>query len=72
MADLARDGGDGLHLAVTAEYERAVLDVMLPRLDGWQVLREIRLCIPALRIFRDSAGKPSRDRSAAATAPSPI
>ena len=42
MADLARDGGDGLHLAVTAEYERAVLDVMLPRLDGWQVLREIR------------------------------
>jgi len=42
VADLARDGVDGLHLALTGDYDLAVLDVMLPRLDGWQVLREIR------------------------------
>ena len=42
IADLARDGVDGLHLALTGDYDLAVLDVMLPKLDGWQVLREIR------------------------------
>jgi len=42
VADLARDGVDGLHLALTGDYDLVVLDVMLPRLDGWQVLREIR------------------------------
>ncbi len=42
VADLARDGVDGLHLALTDDYDLMVLDVMLPRLDGWQVLREIR------------------------------
>jgi len=42
LADLARDGVDGLHLALTGDYDLAVLDVMLPKLDGWQVLREIR------------------------------
>jgi len=42
VADLARDGTDGLHLALTGDYDLVVLDVMLPRLDGWQVLREIR------------------------------
>ncbi len=42
VADLARDGIDGLHLAVSDDYDLVVLDVMLPRLDGWQVLRQIR------------------------------
>ena len=42
VADLACDGVDGLHLALTDDYDLMVLDVMLPRLDGWQVLREIR------------------------------
>jgi two-component system copper resistance phosphate regulon response regulator CusR len=42
VADLARDGVDGLHLALTGDYDLMVLDVMLPKLDGWQVLREIR------------------------------
>jgi two-component system copper resistance phosphate regulon response regulator CusR len=42
VVDLARDGLDGLHLALTESYDLAVLDVMLPGIDGWQVLREIR------------------------------
>jgi two-component system, OmpR family, copper resistance phosphate regulon response regulator CusR len=42
VADLAGDGRDGLHLALTESYDLAVLDVMLPVVDGWEVLREIR------------------------------
>ena len=42
VADLARDGVDGLHLALTDDYDLVVLDIMLPRLDGWQVLKAIR------------------------------
>jgi len=42
VVDLARDGTDGLHLALTEAYDLVVLDVMLPGMDGWQVLRAIR------------------------------
>ncbi len=42
VADIARDGMDGVHLALTEAYDLIVLDVMLPRLDGWQVLQKIR------------------------------
>ena len=42
VTDLARDGVDGLHLALTGDYDLALLDVMLPKLDGWEVLRQIR------------------------------
>lgn len=41
-ADLARDGADGLHLAVSEEYDLIVLDVMLPKLSGWQILEMLR------------------------------
>jgi two-component system copper resistance phosphate regulon response regulator CusR len=40
--DLARDGLDGLHLAQTDAYDLAILDVMLPGIDGWAVLQGIR------------------------------
>jgi two-component system copper resistance phosphate regulon response regulator CusR len=42
VADLARTGPDGLHLALTGDYDLAILDVMLPGLDGWQVLERLR------------------------------
>jgi len=42
VADIARDGMDGMHLALTEAYDLVVLDVMLPGLDGWGVLQEIR------------------------------
>lgn len=42
VVDLARDGLDGLHLALNGDYELIVLDVMLPSLDGWGVLRTMR------------------------------
>lgn len=42
VVDLVRDGVDGVHLALTNEYDLVVLDVMLPGIDGWQVLERIR------------------------------
>ena len=42
VVDLARDGVDGLHLGETGDYDLVILDVMLPKLDGWQVLAGIR------------------------------
>jgi two-component system copper resistance phosphate regulon response regulator CusR len=42
VVDLARDGQDGLHLALSGEYDLAVLDVMLPGLDGWGILKTLR------------------------------
>lgn len=42
VVDVAYDGIDGLHFAQTGEYDLVVLDVMLPRLDGWHVLTELR------------------------------
>lgn len=40
--DLVRNGPDGLHLALTGDYDLIVLDVMLPGMDGWQILRTLR------------------------------
>jgi two-component system copper resistance phosphate regulon response regulator CusR len=42
VVDVARNGIDGQHLALTADYDLIVLDVMLPGRDGWQVLEELR------------------------------
>jgi len=42
VADLARDGWDGLELAKANPYDLLILDVMLPGLDGWQVLDGLR------------------------------
>jgi two-component system OmpR family response regulator len=40
--DWARDGEAGLDQATTIAYDAAVLDLMLPRMDGLQVLAELR------------------------------
>jgi len=40
--DEAADGEDGLFRAVACEYDAVVLDVMLPKLDGWAVLDRLR------------------------------
>lgn len=42
VVDLATNGLDGLHLAVQGHYQLAVVDVMLPQLNGWQVLARLR------------------------------
>jgi len=42
VVDLVRNGIDGRHTALTEEYDLVVLDVMLPGIDGWQVMKAIR------------------------------
>ena len=42
VVDIATDGIDGLHLDTTGDYDVVVLDIMLPKRDGWWVLQEIR------------------------------
>ena len=42
VVDVAGDGLDGLHLAQEIEFDLVILDVMLPGLDGWQVLTRLR------------------------------
>ena len=42
VTELASNGMDGLHLALTGDYDLVVLDVMLPGLNGWQVLERLR------------------------------
>jgi two-component system copper resistance phosphate regulon response regulator CusR len=51
VVDLAQTGIDGLHLAEQGDFELVILDVMLPGLNGWQVLEALRkrgLNMPAM------------------------
>lgn len=40
--DVAADGPAGLHLALGLDFHLIILDVMLPALDGWQLLTRLR------------------------------
>ena len=40
--DVARDGHEGLNYALAADYDVLVLDIMLPKLNGLNLLRELR------------------------------
>ncbi len=40
--DLARDGREGLDYALVADYDVYVLDIMLPKMNGLDLLRELR------------------------------
>src|SRR5881396_1228500 len=42
VVDVAINGEDGLHLALTGTYDLIILDVMLPDRDGWSIVAEIR------------------------------
>jgi len=42
LVDLARNGLDGHHLAMTGDYDLLILDVMLPDVDGWRILQSLR------------------------------
>jgi two-component system OmpR family response regulator len=40
--DQAYDGDDGLHMALTEPYDTAVIDIMLPKLDGLSLIERMR------------------------------
>ena len=40
--DTADNGEDGLFNSESTDYDAIVLDVMMPKLDGWQLLARLR------------------------------
>lgn len=40
--DVATTGDEGLHQALTVSYSVIILDIMLPGIDGWEVLARLR------------------------------
>ncbi|MDR3073420.1 MAG: heavy metal response regulator transcription factor [Deltaproteobacteria bacterium] len=62
VVDLARNGADGLHCALTETYDLIVLDIMLPGLDGWSVLQTLRNARKDLPVLFLSARDEVRDR----------
>ncbi len=42
VVDVASDGAQGLKMALESPYAIIILDLMLPRMNGWQVCEELR------------------------------
>ena len=42
LPDVVSDGRDALQMAKSGTYDLAILDILLPGLDGWSVLRDLR------------------------------
>lgn len=42
VVDLAYDGQNGLFMAQHGNYDLIILDIMLPKLDGWRVIQQFR------------------------------
>lgn len=49
--DVADNGEDGLHLALNHHYDLIILDIMLPKKDGFSILVEIRRKYPDVRVL---------------------
>ena len=42
VVDTAFDGEEGLHLSLSQTYDLIILDILLPEMNGYEVLRKIR------------------------------
>src|SRR5436305_8936016 len=62
--DVARDGVAGLELAQSYDYDLIVLDLLLPKLDGTEVLRKIRRGNPQVPILILTARDAVQDKVA--------
>ena len=51
VVDVAANGLDGLQLAEDVDFDLIILDVMLPGLDGWQVLTRLRQADRATQVL---------------------
>lgn len=51
LVEVALNGLDGQHLVQECEFDLIILDVMLPGLDGWQLLQIIRRKSPTPVLF---------------------
>jgi two-component system, OmpR family, copper resistance phosphate regulon response regulator CusR len=62
VVDLAHDGIEGRRLATGGEYDLVLLDLMLPGIDGFGVLRAIRAEKPKLPVLMLTARDKVEDR----------
>ena len=60
--DVAADGEEGLFRAQSNDYDLIVLDVLMPKKDGFQVLRELRAAKCRARILMLTARDSVEDR----------
>jgi DNA-binding response OmpR family regulator len=60
--DLAMDGEEAEHLATVNAYDAVVLDLMLPKVDGWTVLKSIRRNRPSVPVLCLTARDAVEDR----------
>lgn len=51
ITDIANNGEDGLFLATHHPYDLIILDVMLPKIDGWTIIVGIRRTYPDARVL---------------------
>lgn len=58
----AADGAAGLDAAITGEIDLVLLDILMPKLDGFSVLREIRKSKPGLPVIMLTAKGEESDR----------
>lgn len=59
---VANDGEDGLHRLRTEQFDLAILDVMLPLVDGWEILKCVRTEEIPLRVLMLTARDTVNDR----------
>ena len=59
--DTAAEGEDGFYKAESYDYDAVVLDVMLPKMDGWEILKRLRK-IKKTPVLMLTARDQTRDR----------
>ena len=62
VVDLVANGFDGIHMALNESYVLIILDVMLPGIDGWQILQGIRRAGKETPVLFLTALDPVEDR----------
>lgn len=60
--DISYNGQDGLYMATNYSYDLITLDVMLPEMDGWQVLQRLRQILPHIPVLFLTAKDQISDR----------
>lgn len=62
VVDVAREGEDGLHLATQYHYDLIILDIMLPKMDGFTIITKLRRLNPEVRVIFLTARGDVEDR----------
>jgi two-component system, OmpR family, copper resistance phosphate regulon response regulator CusR len=62
VADVAVDGDTGVQLARAGVYDLVILDVMLPKRDGWSIMEELRRTRPDTNVLFLTARDSVADR----------